>query len=302
MRHSVILWTRRLLFVAGAGLALFLFVAVPLGLSFLITNTRISSGADISDPPSLPVEDIEFFSSDGIRLSGWWSGRAPVARGTIVFVHGLNRSRMEMVDRARAEYERGFSTLLFDLRNHGRSQSAYTTLGVEESRDVCAAVRFARERDASAPIVLWGVSLGASSALLGANCAHPAAIVSDSSFLSLEETVKHHFREIFHLPSFPIADLLILVTRARLHFDLRDGDVEAAVRALPEVPILFIAGGRDWRMPPEIAGQLLEASGNAHSKMLIIENATHGQAYAEDPGRYLAAVMDFLDEVLPGGV
>ena len=299
MNLRIKLWLGRLMRVALVGLFLFLFVVIPVGGSLLITNMRFPPVRSPDLPTALPVEEIEFVSSDGIRLNGWWSAQKTAPRGAIIFVHGLNRSRLEMLERAEAAYQLGFSILLFDLRNHGASADAYTTLGVRESHDACAAAGFVRSAQPDLPVVFWGVSLGASTALLGANCADATAVISDSSFLSFEETVKHHFRRLFRLPSFPIADLLILITRLRMDFDLEDGDVEAAVAAMPDVPVLFVAGGQDWRMPPDLARQLRAASAEPRSRMLVIEDASHGRAYMQDPDRYMISVMSFLDDVLP---
>jgi len=291
-------WIKRFVFAGATAVLLFLLVVLPVGGSFLITNGRFRF-PETSGTLPLGVEEVGFASSDGIRLSGWWSAPEGETRGMVVFVHGLNRSRMEMLSRAVAVHELGFATLLFDLRNHGQSGEAYTTLGVYESRDVCAAARFARSKSPGRPLVLWGVSMGASSALLGARCAEADAVVSDSSFLSFSETVRHHFGQIFGLPAFPVADLLILVTRLRMGFSLRDGDVEAAVGDLADVPVLFVAGGDDWRMPPDLAGSLREASAHPQSRMIVIEGATHGHAFEQDPDGYLGAVTAFFEDVLP---
>jgi len=302
MRSRLRTWVTRLALLGIGSVALLLFGVIPIGGSFLITNTRFRPDGDVNAGAPFPVEDVRFAASDGIRLRGWWSPREEGTRGTVVFVHGLNRSRLEMLDRAAAIDDLGFSTLLFDLRNHGESEKAHTTLGIRESGDVCRAAEFARSRHPEAPVVLWGVSLGASAALLGARCARADAVISDSSFLSLEDTVRHHFSGISGLPAFPIADLLLLVTRLRMGFTLADGDVEAAVEAMPDVPIFFVAGGQDWRMPPEIAERLLAASDNRGSRLFLVGEATHGHAFGEDPEGYLGGVAGFLAEVLAPAV
>jgi hypothetical protein len=90
---------------------------------------------------------------------------------------------------------------------------------------------------------LWGVSLGASSALLAERrCPGSAAIISDSSFLSFSETIKHHFHLILPSSVVPIANTVIFITAWRMGFHVEDGDVERAVAGLGNVPILFIAG------------------------------------------------------------
>lgn len=271
---------------------------MPVGLSFLITNSRFRPPErGPTDPESLhlKVEQIEFRSDDGITLRGWWNP-GQISTPVIIFVHGLNRSRLEHLERAAEANRRGYGVLLFDLRSHGKSDTAYTTLGITESHDVCAAREYLKKEAAGRPQVVWGVSLGASSALLAERrCPGSAAIISDSSFLSFSETIKHHFRLIFRLPSFPIADMIIMLTAWRMGFDVEDGDVDKAVASLGDVPILFIAGGADARMPPKLAEQLASHAKSPAKQLLIVPGAGHGQAFAHDRETYLRESFNFLE-------
>jgi len=289
---------KRLAITAAVLIFLFFFVAVPVGLSFLITNNRFrppERGPKDPESLQLKVQHVEFRSDDGIDLKGWWNsgdGNSPV----IIFVHGLNRSRLEHLERGAEAAKRGYGVLLFDLRNHGESGQAYTTLGINESHDVCAARDFLKREAGGRPQILWGVSLGASTALLAERrCPGSAAIISDSSFLSFSETIKHHFNLIFRLPAFPIAHTIIWLTSFRMGFRPEDGDVENAVAMLGDVPILFIAGGADVRMPPHLAEQLASRATSPAKQLLVVPGAAHGQAFAHDRETYLKTVFEFLD-------
>ena len=277
----------------------FFLIVLPVAGSFLITNSRFQyreRGPTTPDAVRLSVSDVAFTSSDGIPLKGWWNPGNP-SMPVIIFVHGLNRSRLEMLERAADSNRRGYGVLLFDLRNHGQSGHAHTTIGIFESRDVCAASQLVAQKSPGRPRVLLGVSMGASSAILAAKqCPGFQAIVSDSSFLSFRDTVSHHLKLIFRLPSFPIANLIVALTAARMGFDPDEGDVEAVIRNL-NVPILFIAGSADRRMPPEVAERMYRASPNPHKQLLIVPGATHGEAFRTDPQRYLNSVYRFLDSV-----
>jgi len=286
--------------MVAAGIVLFslYFVFLPVALSFLITNSHFrfpERGPKDPEALGLKIQDVEFQTDDGISLSGWWNPGDP-GKPVIIFVHGLNRSRLEHLERAAEANKRGYGVLLFDLRNHGKSGNAYTTLGIRESHDVCAARQFLKGQDLARPQVLWGVSLGASTALLAERrCPGSAAIISDSSFLSFSETIKHHFNIVFKMPSFPVANTIIGLTSWRMGFRPEDGDVEAAVAALPEVPILFIAGSADARMPPELAQRLASRASNPGKQVLVVPDAGHGQAFAHDRETYLRTAFEFLD-------
>jgi pimeloyl-ACP methyl ester carboxylesterase len=292
-------WLQRLLIVGLCLIGLFFLVVLPVAGSFLITNSRFQyreRGPTTPEAVGLPVTDVSFTSSDGIPLKGWWN-TGDSSFPVIILVHGLNRSRLEMLERAADSNRRGYGILLFDLRNHGQSGRAHTTIGIFESRDVCAASKLVAQKSPGRPQVLWGVSMGASSAILAAKqCPGFQAIVSDSSFLSFRETVAHHLNLLFRLPSFPIANLIVGLTAFRMGFNPDDGDVEAAIRQL-NVPILFIAGSADRRMPPELAQRMYDASRNPHKQLVIVPGATHGEAFRTDPQRYLNSVYRFLETV-----
>src|SRR5215510_1191830 len=153
-------WIVRVLIALVLLVALILFVVLPVGASFLITNSRFrfpERGPKTPESVGLSVTDAEFTSSDGIPLRGWWNPGDPTMP-VIIFVHGLNRSRIEMLERGADASRRGYGVLLLDLRNHGESGKAYKTIGIFESRDVCAASNWVRQNARERPQVLWGVS------------------------------------------------------------------------------------------------------------------------------------------------
>src|SRR2546427_1671107 len=297
--RSLLGWLYRLMFLAAILIALVLFLVLPVAGSFLITNIHFhfpERGPTTPEAVGISVLPAEFVSQDGIPLRGWW---IPGDRSmpVIIFVHGLNRSRLEMLERGADASRRGYGVLLFDLRNHGESGRAYTTIGIFESRDVCAASQVVKDRAGNRSQILWGVSMGASSAILAAKqCPGFSAIISDSSFLSFRDTVSHHLRLIFRLPAFPIANLIVAITSYRMQFDPDDGDVEGVIRNM-KTPILFIAGGRDRRMPPALAEKMLAESPRALKQLVIIPSARHGEAFATDRLTYLNSVYAFLDRV-----
>jgi len=298
-RATVLRWTYRIAIVLACGVAFFFLVFFPIAASFLITNSRFhfrERGPSTPEAVGLSVTPVEFMSQDNVPLRGWWSP-GDDAMPVIVFVHGLNRSRLELLERGADANRRGYGVLLFDLRNHGESGKAYTTIGIFESRDVCAASQLVKAKAGKRPQILWGVSMVASSAILAAKqCPGFAAIISDSSFLSFRDTVAHHLGLIFRLPAFPIANLIVAITAYRMGFNPDDGDVEAAIHSI-NTPILFIAGGADRRMPPALAERMLNASPSPLKQFVIVPGAGHGEAFNRDRTTYLNSVYGFIERV-----
>jgi pimeloyl-ACP methyl ester carboxylesterase len=255
----------------------------------------------------LPYEDVSFRAQDGIELKGWWVP-ATSAHGSVVMVHGLNRSRIEMVKRVPFVHSSGWNAILLDLRHHGASAGEATTFGVKEKQDVEAAARFARER-APGPVVLWGVSLGGASVVLAAaDDPDVTGVICDSSFRSLDDTVRHHLR-LFRgflwwlriVPSWPVTDLAIYWMGRRGGFDPAQSNVEAAATHLRGRPVLFVANSEDRRMPKEIAFDLKAAVGPG-AEVLIVPGKSHGGAWRDGTAAYEAAAAVVLGAAAGGAV
>jgi alpha-beta hydrolase superfamily lysophospholipase len=89
---------------------------------------------------------------------------APDAKGSVVLIHGLNRSRIEMVRRRRFR-ARGLERCSWTSATTGGAGRAHA-LGATEKLDVWPRSR-ARQKSPG-PVVVWGVSLGGATATLAA--------------------------------------------------------------------------------------------------------------------------------------
>lgn len=298
-------------------LVLFLFYGfVPYFLSSIGTVNRFHfhDPLDGNTPQSFGMKyaDAEFTTRDGVDLKGWYVPAAPgaAAKGTVVLIHGLNRSRVEMLPEAQFAHGLGYDVLLFDLRHQGASGGKFSSLGYWERLDAEAAVNYAlQKQDAPQPVVLWGVSMGAAAALMAAaETPSVAAVISDSTFLSLADTVHHHyylFRGFIRrrwkwfppLPGFPLVQEVTALMGWRAHFDPAQLDLRQAVEKIDPRPILFVAVSGDPRMPPSIAQQLDKLAQNSADRVVVLPGKRHGEGFNEARQPYEAAVTQFLNAI-----
>lgn len=293
-------WKKIVLGVLIAGV-LVVTVVLPYLLARLVTRagTRPMDRQMTSSPADYGVdfEDVSFASTDGVELSGWYLG----GTGSDVAIacgHGLFRSRREVLDRAAFFRQQGYDTLVFDFRHHGNSGGDTVSLGYHERRDFLGAVEFLRSKKRGRKVVLYGVSMGAAASLLAAaESKDVAAVIADSSFSSLEHTVVHHLDLIFGLPRFPIGSAVLFFLGRRADFDPEDFDLERAIAAIGDRPVLVIAGEEDRRMPVDVQRELWALSASEQSRFETFAGAAHGAAYRTDPDRYEAILMEFLTGV-----
>jgi len=291
---------RNILLVLVGLVAIFFLVVVPLFFTYLITSARFHfpDPNDGKTPMSFGLEfqSIEFHSSDGILLKGWYVPAGPGARGTIIYCHGRNRSRVEMLPMEVFGHSLSYNGLLFDFRDSGTSGGKIGTLGYQERHDVIAAVRYALDQEKAArPIVLWGVSMGASAALMAAaETPDVAAVISDSSFLSFRHVIVHHAHLFFHMPSFPIVDEAIYLSAWRGGFWPSDFDLRKAVQRINPRPILFVAVKDDKRITPEVARELRSYSTSPKTMLIVVPGYRHGEGFTSGHEAYELAVKEFL--------
>lgn len=229
-------------------------------------------------------EEISFVSEDGLTLRGWFIPPAPQADGaTIIYVHGLADNRARFLPlAARLSEGGGYGALLFDLRNHGESDGALTTLGYLEALDVQAAIDYALSREEVAQVGLIGHSLG-SAAVIRAGAASPEArfVVAMSSFTSVEDNVAHGVTALTGLPSFPFGPLIVWFGEQQVGVSI------AALRPVDDIaqiaprPVMLVHGDDDRLIPARNSEQLYAAAGEPRT-ILIIPGGGHG-AYLADP-------------------
>ena len=106
-------------------------------------------------------------------------------RAAVILSHGYGDNQNQMLPYAEFLNRDGFSVLIYDMRNRGRSTGDAVTLGALEQTDLISAVDYITSRPEidTNRIGALGVSLGGSATLLAA-AADPRikAVVDDSGF------------------------------------------------------------------------------------------------------------------------
>ena len=99
-------------------------------------DAAVNLGAELAK-----AEDVTFAAGDGVRLAGWLLAGTQ-GKPAIVLCHDLGASKNTLINVAIVLNQAGFTVLAIDFRDHGGSGGNGSTLGIDESRDVIAAVDF----------------------------------------------------------------------------------------------------------------------------------------------------------------
>ena len=126
-------------------------VMLPLGVAYFATHF---AGAGITAAPDLgvPVERVEFASSDGLELTGWY---APTQNGAVVLILP-GRSG---IDQARMLAGHGYGVLLINRRGEGDSEGDTNLFGWADTRDVAGAAHYLRSEEGIGAGAIGGLGL-----------------------------------------------------------------------------------------------------------------------------------------------
>ena len=242
------------------------------------------------------VQDVWITSSDGLKLHGLWIP-ANDAKGTVLMAHGY-RSTM-LADFALAldfYHSHGINMLIPDQRSHGKSEGKYITFGVKESDDMQHWLQYHNRQYGTCPVVLVGMSMGASTMLYLADADLPdnvKGIIADCGFTSPKDILSSVFDRVTHLPSAPSIWVAGIFTKLFAGFGLNDKDSRKALKSSC-LPVVLVHGTDDGFVPCEMAQQAYDACSGS-KQILLVDGADHGVSFLVDREGYTAIVEDFLN-------
>lgn len=231
-------------------------------------------------------------SHDGLCLCGRLishGGEADNPIGIVAMFHGYrSEPTRDFGTFAMDIRDMGFMLFMPDQRAQGGSEGRHMTFGVNERLDAVKWCETLAEEYPGLPIILYGLSMGASTVLMASELKLPesvCAVVADCGFTTPAAICEKVLKVDLHLPKFPIyygAELLVRLL-AGYRFDSASS-VDAIKNT--SLPVLVIHGENDKFVPHSMG---LEISAAADCEFLSVPDAGHGESYLYDPEGYIEA-------------
>ncbi len=244
-------------------------------------------------------EKITIKSRDGLNLCGtYFPAREPSDRVAICF-HGYTSSAMSNASFASFLHKQGINCLLVDNRSHGESEGQYIGFGVLDRYDCLSWIEHMNGKlDGKARFMLYGVSMGASTALMAIGmdeCPDSVElVVADCGFTSPYDVFTHVLKKDYKLPEFPIMKINDVICRKKAGYGFKDCSTLDTLKKA-KCPVLFIHGKDDNFVPVYMSGKNYDAC-TSDKDILLIENAGHGASYFENSELYESKVSEFLNK------
>lgn len=248
----------------------------------------------------LDYEDVLITSTDEMHLLGWY---IPSQNGAAVIAqHGYKNNRGEMLNEAALLARHGYGVLLSSVRAHDYSDGERISFGIKEMDDLEAWYQYLLTRADVDPdrIGVLGNSYGGSLVIQYAS-QNPAvkAVVANSSFSSLDDTVTTSVSYFTGLPPYPFAPMIVWWAEREGGFQTSDIDTAAWVGQISPRPILLMQGGADIIVSPT-SGERLYAAAGEPKQLWYEEDLGHTMFDSARPREYESRVIQFFDRYLLG--
>ena len=246
------------------------------------------------------TENILIKSEDGLKLHGLLIQHSN-PKGIFVECHGYrSTAERDLYTSCYQYYNWGYDILLNDQRTANRSEGKYITFGVKESSDIIKWCEYVNRRYPNLPIILAGISMGATTVLLATDKLkkeyHVKLIIADSGFVSAWNEVIYAIKHYFHLPGKCFIYMINLWCKWIGKFSLKEKSTVDALKNT-SIPVLLIHGEDDDFVPAHNSlTNYREYQGP--KELLIVPKANHGMGYLVDSKKYLKTVKEFIDKYI----
>ena len=250
-----------------------------------------------------PCEDVFQTSFDGLKLHATYfppindqAGRKKV----VICFHGYTSKGMsDFTGLTDYYFKRGFAMLHPDARAHGDSEGKYIGFGCLDRKDALGWIDWIIEKcGKDVEIFLHGISMGGSTVLMASGMELPPqvkGIISDCGFTSPKEVFTHVLKTMYHLPSFPVMQGAEIMNKRLAGYGMDECNAKREV-AKAKIPVLFIHGSKDTFVPTRMCKEIYDCCASP-KKMLIVEDAAHGESYFKDMKAYENALDEFIQEL-----
>lgn len=227
----------------------------------------------VPDSAGLSYEDIYLDTDDGVKLNAWFIP-AEGSRYTILFLHGNAGNISHRMEKILTLNSMGLDIFILDYRGYGRSKGRPSEEGLYIDAQAAYDYLISRKDISSERIIIYGESLGGAVAIDLALQRKVKAIITESTFSSIEDITKTVYPL---LPSFLIAS----------KFD--------SLKKIKDIKIpKFIMHSKDDNIIP--FGQSLKLYNDAPEPKKHFElKGGHNTCHLESRELYISGIREFID-------
>jgi len=248
----------------------------------------------------MDFEDVTVTNPDGMKLVGWF---IPSENGAVIIMqHGYKSKRDELLNEAEMMHRHGYGVLVTTVRAHDYSEGELITLGYYEMADMEAWYQYLLTRSDINPqkIGILGNSYGGLLSIQYASLnTNIQAVVANSAFSSMSDTVSTSVEHFTGLPEFPFVPLIVFWAETDTGVKMEEINATHWIGDISPRPVFLMQGGADTVISPE-SGQLLYDAAGDPKELWFDPELGHVKFDTERAEEYEARVSAFFDKYLLG--
>ena len=255
----------------------------------------------------LDFEKVQWSSSDGARLKGWWVPAPQFSDKTVICCHGWGTNSGDILEQTWYLAKEGFNLFYMDFRGCGDSERwGLCSLGFYETQDLQSAVRYLRQtRPGLCRLFgVYGLSMGGVVALNIASKPEGSlisAIAAEAPFGSFNSSIGRYVKFHYGLPAF-VSRLFLLMLYARTGWADHEGVSPLRTAAHFGPPhLLLIYGDKDYLAHPsdgQAIHDTVRKNGRTKSDFWLCPQADHDECFDKDPKTYRQKLTTFFKQAL----
>ena len=192
----------------------------------------------------------------------------------------------------------GQNVLVIDTRCHGKSDGKYSSIGLYESHDLKAWMKFIQNKYGIKGFWLHGICVGSNTVLMVAsdktNSASVDGVVLEGCYINFRESFKQHMIDK-KKPVFPVLDLVMLHIWRYAKSNVYKNTPLKLVKNI-SCPILFLFGEKDiFSLPPK-SRKLYNACASNNKKLEWFSQGSHSHLRINNTEKYDTVIKDFVGE------
>ena len=248
---------------------------------------------------SMPHEDIEITSHDGLTLRGRYYECEAGAPVEILFHGYKGNAERDLCGAVERAFKVRRNALIVDHRAAGFSDGHVISFGINERRDCLGWIEKVIERFGDdVKIVITGISMGAATVMMAAGeedlPKNVISVLADCGYTSPKEIISKVVKDM-KLPARVFYPFIKLGARIYGRFDLEETSPIDAMKKC-SVPIVFVHGDTDDFVPYDMSVRLCEACASEKKILMTVKGAGHGLAYPVDREGYVNKLNEIYDE------
>lgn len=245
------------------------------------------------------LHEWEITTQDGLTLQAWYLPAKQPTRKTVIVANGYHSIRDRFAAFGWLFHKLGYNVLAPAYRASAEAQGKYIGFGWLDRDDYLRWIEKILEQNKQAKIAMFGISMGASTAMMVSGEELPEAVkcfIADCGYDTVWNEIVFKAKHDFHLPAFPLVHLLSFWSKIFAGYDYKEA---SSVKQLKKNtrPILFIHGEKDVFVPTAMVHRNFSAT-QGEKELLIVPKAGHAVAYETSPKIYQEKVAQFLKRYL----